>query len=60
MGNIDPEMIERGAIGLWLDYKAEWVSGPSSAAGWDEVVIKEWYRRKAMAVLYGALETKNG
>lgn len=58
------EMVEQGAMALWQTYKRERPSASSAtraiqqgrrASGWDEVAIKDWYRRKARAVLEGAL-----
>lgn len=58
-------MVERGAIALWQTYKRERPSASTAtraiqqgrkASGWGEVAIKDWYRRKARAVLEGALK----
>lgn len=65
-GSVTAEMVERGAIGLWWTYKQQRVSGSGkntplallqgrSVAGWSEVAIKDWYRRRARAILEAAL-----
>jgi hypothetical protein len=62
---ITDAQVEAGAIGLWLSYKGDrpTISSPDLAirqgrqvAGWDEVAIKDWYRRRARAVLEAAAE----